>query len=414
MNLQRKTIWYCHHYAGSPVRGMSFRPFYLTREFIKAGLNAYVIGASFHHLQANREEQVNDVLLDESENIPFITLKTPAYEGNGLGRLRNMISYAFGFKRYLNKLISITGIPNVIIASSVHPFHYPVLEKIAKKYGAKIIFEVRDLWPLSLQHLLKMSSWHPLVVWLRWIEKRAYRRAFCIVSTLDNAFLYLKNQGVSPERFRFIPNGTSTSAYENIQPLSFAVAKKIEALKKSGQFLLGYAGAFGKPNALEYLIDAMAMLEKKKVAVHCILIGQGNLKTVLIEKAKSLRLSSITFFPQISKLEIPPFLSQMDALYLGWNEADIYQYGVSPNKIFDYMMAGKPIIESGGSPARMIEAIGCGMSCRAEAPQEIADCILKMSDLSKTERDRMGQKGRNHVKAVYEYANIARNYLDLF
>lgn len=414
MSDQRKTIWYCHHYAGSPLKGMSYRPFYLTQAFNHAGHHAFVIGASFHHLQQNPVEQKEPVLLDISEDVPFITLKTPSYEGNGPGRMLNMLGYASGFKRRLHDILAITGVPDVIIASSAHPFHYPVLEKLARQCHARLIFEVRDLWPLSLQHLLGIPNWHPLVLWLGRIERRAYQGADYVVSVLDNAFSYMQKRGLAGERYRFIPNGTSVAAFENFRKLSEPAALKIQALKKSGHFLLGYAGAFGKPNALDHLIDAMAILGRKNVPVHAVLIGQGNLKEQLDAKVNSLSLTNITFLPPISKLEIPAFLREMDALYLGWNNADIYQYGVSPNKVFDYMMAGKPIIESGGSPTRMVEKVGCGRYCPAESPEEIADCIHKTSQLPETEREMMGLKGQQYVKAEFDYAALARKYVELF
>ena len=196
MKNEAKTIWYCHHYAGSPSMGMSYRPYYLTKEFIQAGHNAYVISASYHHLLQKPKLQSKPVVMDMVDEVSFITLKVRKYLGNGLPRLLNMLGYARGFKRHFKKIEKITGKPDVIIVSSSHPFHFPTLKKIAKRYDAKIIFEVRDLWPLSLLELLKISKSHPMIKWLSRIERQAYQGSDAVVSLLKQSLPYMHSKGL--------------------------------------------------------------------------------------------------------------------------------------------------------------------------------------------------------------------------
>jgi glycosyltransferase involved in cell wall biosynthesis len=408
-----KVIWYCHHYAGSPTKGMSYRPYYLTKAFNQAGMNAYVIGANNHHLMQGEVEQTGPVHLDGSEDIPFITIKTKPYAGNGIGRMVNALGYAWGLKRHYRKLINITGKPDAIIVSSGHPFHFPVMKKIAKKLKAKLIFEVRDLWPLSLQQLTNLSSWHPLCLWLSTIEKSAYKNADHVVTLLDNSFEHMQSKGLSEVRFKIIPNGLSLDDYRQSQPIDLGLLTTLQTLRQSGQFLLGYTGALGPPNAMEYLIDAMALLAKKHLPIHAVLVGNGGLKVQLEQKARALGLSNITFVDAIPKKQIPSLLKEMDGLYLGWNDASIYEYGVSPNKVFDYMMASKPIIESGGSPTKLIEQVGCGINCKAASGQDIADAIVNLATLSDKERKEMGLRGKQYVMEHHNYETLAKAYIQL-
>jgi glycosyltransferase involved in cell wall biosynthesis len=411
-NSQPKTIWYCHHYAGAPSLGMSYRPYYFTKELCKQGHNAYVVSAAYHHLLLDPKKQKKKVLKQTIDDVPFITLRTRPYQGNGLSRILNMIDYARDFKTQQKKIVALTGKPDVIIVSSAHPFHFKILRKIAKTYNAKLIFEVRDLWPLSLQLLLNKSNLHPLILYLSYLEKKAYQNSDYVVSVLRNSLGYMKNKGLSEEKFRYIPNGISLVELRKSENLPTLHWKSIENLD-SKQFKLGYAGALGEPNAMNYLIDAMNVLLQKKVPVHLFIVGEGLLKNQLIKQSEKLGLTNITFLPRISKKAIPTFLDQMDALYLGWQPSEIYQYGVSPNKLFDYMASGKPIIESGGDQNGIIQEAKCGFQCEAGKPTQIANMIEQLYLLPKDEKIKMGDKGRNYV-LLHDYSRLANQYSALF
>lgn len=412
--MKSKVIWYCHHYAGSPSLGMSYRPYYFTKTFNQADHKAYVIGASHHHLKQTSAPQREAIKKTIIEDVPFILLKTRAYRENGLSRLMNMFQYALGFRSQKKNLIKLTGKPDVIIVSSAHPFHFKTLEKLARKHGARLIFEVRDLWPLSLIQLAKLHPLHPLALWIGLIEKRAYRRADAVVSLLDKALPYMRTKGLASERFYVIPNGTNPAMFKLPGKLPGAMVDCIQAVKQTGYFLVGYAGALGEPNALKYLLIAMKKLADKQRKIHLFLLGKGALKTELEAYAAQENLTNITFFDGLSKPEVPGFLSQMDVLYLGWNAVDLYQYGVSPNKIFDYMMSGVPIIESGGAPKGMIAQFNCGLRCEAANPDAIAESILNMTQTSVNERTAMGARGKQAVEQYYDYQVLASDYLNIF
>lgn len=408
-----KIIWYCHHYAGSPSSGMSYRPYYLSKEFLNAGHKVYIIRASFHHLLQTQNMQNKAIQLQEIDGVQYIDLKVPTYKENNIKRVLNMLIYAWRFKFHWKELIKITGIPHSIIVSSAHPFHYLTLEKLSRQFNAKIIFEVRDLWPLSLQKFLKhFYHFHPLVLWLSYIEKTAYKKSDWVVSLLKDAFPYMNKRGLTAERFRIISNGANISEFQNHMPLSDELSHTIKKLKEENIFLLGYAGAMGVPNALEYLLQAMAQLAKEKSPIHCILVGEGNLKTQLKALSLQLELPNVSFFDAMPKYEIHSFLAQMDALYLGWNDIDIYQYGVSPNKLFDYLASGRPIIESGAQAQSFIRKTGCGLYCKAGDPSSIAEAIKAISLMPANERAKLGEIAKDQA-STYDYKILAEKYLEL-
>ncbi|MBA2648879.1 MAG: glycosyltransferase family 4 protein [Legionella sp.] len=410
-----KTIWYCHHYAGSPSLGMSFRPYYMVKEFCNAGHNAYVIAASFHHLKKNQDPQKHSIEKQTIDGVNFITLKTTAYKKNGLLRILNMIQYAFKFFVNSKHIIKHTGKPDVIIVSSAHPFHYLPLARIAKQQGARLIFEVRDLWPLSLIKLLNVPKWHPLVLSLSSIEKRAYTRSDYVVSLLNNALPYMESKGLEQSKFKVISNGISVHQFltHNVKALlAPELESEIKLLKKKGYFILAYTGAIGKPNALNHLIEAMRILKARDVLVYCFIVGKGALKDELQQVAADL--SNIRFISPISESEIPSFQNKMDALYIGWNATDLYKYGISPNKIFYYMMSGKPIVESCIASASFVDRFQCGLQCDPGNPTAIADAIESMSLLQANDLYEMGTKGKAAVINHFDYQVLARRYISLF
>lgn len=405
-----RVIWYCHPYAGAPSLGMSYRPYYLSKYFNELGHKSYVITANFHHLLNQPLVQNQAVELRKIDAVDYITLKTPNYHGNGVMRLANMFSYAWQFYRNASDLVQITGKPDLIIVSSAHPFHFPILKKLAKQYQAKLVFEVRDIWPLSLIEILGISPRHPFVMLLSHLEKQAYRQADYVVSLLAEAYPHMAKKGLSRDRFRHIPNGTLVDPEEENKDLPPALAARIQSLKED-YFLIGYTGSMGPPNALSYLVEAMAALQGRGARVYCLLLGKGSEQEKLSQRIETLGLTNIELFEGIPKNAVPNFLQQMDALYLGWNDLSIYQYGTSPNKLFDYLLAGKPIIESGGSMPSLIQTQACGIHCQAANPEQIAAAIEKMAGQPPEILERFGQNAKQ-LASQFDYKLLARHYLD--
>lgn len=410
--MKSKKIWYCHPTAGHGQQSMSFRPYYLAKYWKQAGHQPYIISSSFHHLLNHPTKQKEAILAKSIENVDYIFLKTTKYNSNGVKRIFSMLSYSLRFILQRKQLEKITGIPDVIIVSSTHPFHYFPLYFFAKKHHIQLIFEVRDLWPSSLIELLNLKPWHPLVILLSMIENHAYKNADKIVSLLEFAKPYMQSKGLKSHKFHYIPNGTEVG-FANCNELPLEHKNRIEELKNHKKFIIGYAGAMGEPNALTYLIEAMKILQKSNPNIHCILMGDGHQKDLLKKKVAHYQLNNIDFLPKIPKSMMNEFLQRMDVLYLGWQDTELYQYGVSPNKIFDYMLSETPIIESGGAPISLLTKANCGLNCVAANPEKIAASILELIKLPLEKRKTMGQNGKAYVLKHHQYSLLSQQYLDL-
>ncbi len=409
-----KKIWFVHHYAGSPLLGMSYRAYYFVREFNRTGHVAHVIGASHHHLLMHEKtSQDENVTFQLIEDAPFVLIKTSKHAlGNKVKRLLNMFTFMYRLRREYKKIIQQTGKPDIIICSSPHLMTYLATQYIAKNCNAKHILDVQDIWPDSITQLLAVSKWHPLAVLLRRIEKISYVQSDAIVTVLENFSTYLSQFKITHQKHYYIPNGIDEHINASVL-LPEKIVSKIALLKKNGAFIIAYTGSHGIPNALDQFIDAAKIVNNdNKANIHFILVGNGSEKKRLEHKAALL--NNMSFFGTISKGAVYRLLNQVDACYIGWQNKSIYQYGVSANKIFDYMLAGKPIIHAVNTNFDPVKEAGCGIIVPPNQPELLANSFEYIATLDKSILEAMGKKAKNFVMANHTYKKLAEQYMCLF
>jgi len=403
-------ILYINHYAGSPTHGMEYRPYYLAREWLRSGHKVMVVAASYSHLRSKNPCVVKGLEEEVIDGIKYVWLKTPTYKGNGVKRVVNMFSFVWKLFRISRKVAEDIK-PDAVIASSTYPLDIYPAYRIANFSGAKLVFEVHDLWPLTPMELGGMSKWHPFIVILQKAEDFAYKHADRVVSVLPKALDYMVSRGLVPEKFAYIPNGIDTDEWETLDvPLPSEHMTVIERLREEGYFIVGYAGSHGIANALDYFIESARYFENLPVAF--VLVGQGPEKDRLQKYVMENQINNVIFLPPVPKNCIPNLLRKMDALYIGWRKNRLYRFGISPNKLFDYMMAGKPVIhavEAGNDP--VVES-GCGISIPPEDPIAIAEAVKRIMDMPAEERNVMGLKGREYVIKNHSYNVLAKRFIE--
>ncbi len=398
-----------NHYAGTIDYGMEFRPYYLAKEWVKQGHNVVIIAASFSHLRRKNPEISSDMQEEIIDGIKYLWIKTPTYEGNGVGRIKNMFSFISKLSSKA-KYIADNYKPDVVIASSTYPSDNYIARRISKSSDAKYIWEVNDLWPLSPMELGGMSKYHPFIMLMKHGELFSYRNVDAVVSLLPNTLPYMQSQGLAPEKWHYIPNGIVIEDWDKSEQIPKEYSEIFSNLRKEGKTILGYTGGHAISNSLSTIIDA-AILLKDNADYHFVFIGDGQEKKNLIEKAKGL--NNITFLPPVSKSQIPNILSQMDILLITWNKSSIYRFGISPNKIFDYMMAQKPIIHATDAPNKFVDTAECGIAIEPENPEEIIKAIDILKHKSREELDIMGENSKKYILENHDYKVLAANFVDI-
>lgn len=402
------SIWYVHPYAGGPGVGRYDRPYHLARHWQALGRRAVVLTASFHHLlDAPRSPGIESI-----GGVPYDFIHTPSYSGNGLGRLANMGAFALQLARQARRLEREHGRPAMVIASSPHPYAFLGSRYLARRFGARCVFEVRDLWPLSLVELAGVSPTHPLVRATGWLERSAYSTADAVVSLLPCTLEHMRERGLPPQHWHYIPNGIEPASGPGELPDS-EPAQLARRWAADGKTVVVYAGALGRPNHVETLVRAMALLPADSGA-RCIIVGRGELQAEIERLVQSLGAGErVRMFGQIPKTAVQRLLGEAGAGYISLRPEPIFRFGVSPNKLFDYMQAGLPVVfavRAGNDPVAEAQ---CGFSVDPGRPEAIAAAIAAVASLGPGERRAMGERGRAYVLERHGYDRLARAYLEL-
>lgn len=404
-------ILYINHHAGSPRHGMEYRPHYLARHWSRNGHKVLVVAASVSHIRGRNPDMSSGVTEEVIDGVRYMWLKTPSYSGNGLSRAINMLSFVARLHWIRNMLVRRFS-PDVVIASSTYTWDIFPASSIARKSGAKLVYEVHDLWPLSPIELGGMSPLHPFILSLQCGEDYACRQADFVVSLLPFADMHLLERGMAPGKYHYIPNGIEPEEWNgSAHGLPQAHRKLIEAYRKRGRFIVCYAGSHGLANALDGLIDAAHLLISHPVSF--VLVGQGPEKARLQLRVRKMGLENVHFLDPVPKSSVPELLQSTDASFIGWKAHSLYRFGISPNKLMDYMAAGKPVITATNAPNDLVKEAGCGLSVEPEDSSALANAVIRLVGLTPDERERMGQSGRMFVRANHDYALLADRFLSI-
>jgi glycosyltransferase involved in cell wall biosynthesis len=401
-------VLYLNHYAGAPALGMEYRPYYLAREWVRAGHRVQMLAAGFSHVRS-RQPQLGDGVTEQLiDGITYRWYPAPAYQGNGMGRVRNIWRFLSQVWRDAPRLAREFR-PGVVIASSTYPMDIWVARRIARLTGATLVFEVHDLWPLSPIELSGMSPRHPFALLCQAAEDAAYRHADVVVSMLPKVHGHMASRGLDLAKLHLVPNGITLDEWQGeAEPLRPDVAAAMAHARDSGRTVVGYAGSHGLPNALDHLLDAARLLQHEPLQI--VMVGDGHEKARLLQRVADEGLANVSMLAPVPKAQIPSLLAAIDIAYIGWQRVPIYRFGIAPNKLMDYMMARVPVlhsVEAGNDP---VAEAGCGLTVAPESPDAIAEGLRRLAALPAQQRREMGERGRAFVLANHTYPVLAQRF----
>jgi glycosyltransferase involved in cell wall biosynthesis len=382
-------IWLVNHYAVTPDLPGGTRHYDLAVELVRRGYRVKVFASDVNLALRKRTKLAPGQLfnVEQRDGVDFVWVRSSEYERNNWRRAWNMLSFSWNFMRVATRL-STTGRPSVIVGSSPHPFAALVAQRSAAKLGARFFLELRDLWPQALIDMGGLSERHPGVMLMRGLESFLYSRAERIVTLAGGSQDYLTARGVDQNRILFLPNGVHLGHFKPI-------LERADARRKYGfdRYTIVYAGAHGPANHLETILRAGELVED--LPVEFVLVGDGPAKAALIERAQKMNLSNVRFLAPVPKDEIADLLNAADAGVITLKNAKAFEYGISPNKLFDYMAASKPIICSvPGAMADMVREAGAGITITPEDPVALAGAVRECLDTPESVRAAYGANGR--------------------
>lgn len=400
-------LWYFHPYGGAPGTGKYLRPYHLAVEWQRQGHEVVCFVSRYHHLLDSDEPLPPEQIID---GVRFVSLPARSYRGNGLARAVNMLQFCaamFRLPRHLPR-------PDAVIVSSPHPFAiFPGWWLARVKHKARLAFEVRDIWPLSITEMTATPAWHPITLGAWLAERFAYRTADVLASLLGNAEPYMRGRGLRG-RFVHVPNGIS----EGIEPSppSTDAGKKAAATiatwHEQGRTVIIHPGTQGQPSALDVLLRAVSTIPPS-IRPAVLLVGGGDTSDTLRTLATELGLGDdVAFFPPVPRSEANWLVHRSDIGYAGKrNFRTVFQHGISFNKINDFMEAGLPVILPVTTRGDPVSASGCGIVTGDDAA-EIAKGLVELVQMSPAARREMGERGRRFAMEHLSYSAIARRYID--
>ena len=401
-------IWYVNPYAGGPGVGRYWRAYYLSREWMKAGHSVRVVTAAYHHLMDTKEPKSGEHVVD---GVAYNYIPGVKYQGNGFLRFFSMIVFSIMFF-FWGARQGFKDKPELIIYSSAHPFGYPFAWCLAKFFRCKIFFEVRDLWPLSLIDIAGFGRFHPVVIVLSMLEHFAYRTADAVISLLPGAKTYMQERGMLPSKFLYVPNGAVLNDICGSLHEEKGLVSDMKEFKRRGDFLFFYAGALGEPNAMHKFVDSLAHVKARGVrGIRFIVVGKGEQEFELKGRCRSLGYDFVDFYPQVDKRIVYSALAYADCGFFVMHDSPIYKYGVSLNKLYDYMSSCVPVVACYRPHNDAVSDAGCGVSVMPECPEALASAFIHMSGLDAARLKEMGSSGRAYFEKNFEYSVLASRIL---
>jgi glycosyltransferase involved in cell wall biosynthesis len=297
--------------------------------------------------------------------------------------------------------------PDVIIVSSLSLLSILNGLILKKKYSCRLVFEIRDIWPLTIVEEGGFSQKNPFVLCLGLIERLGYKYSDVIVGTMPNLGEHVKKILGYERNVKCIPMGLDVSKLDDKLNLP---SDYVEKYFDSSKFNVVHAGTVGITNALETFFQA-ALMMKDFHDVKFIIVGDGTLKNYYMDKYN--HLPNLILAPKVSKNMVQSVIENSDLTYFSVYKSKVWDYGQSLNKVIDYMMAGKPIVASYSGYPSMINEADCGSYVPAEDPASLAKEIKRYFNMTAEQRNSIGLKGRAWLLENRSYKKLASEYISI-
>lgn len=373
-----KNIWILNHYAVPPELGPTNRHYKFAQNLLEKHNVTIFAASTIHNSDENMIKDKSKYLHLNFGNVPFIFIKCCDYYGNGAKRIKNMFDYAIGLLS-VSKKFDVKK-PDIVYASSVHPLTWIAGYILAKRYKAKFIAETRDLWPetLILMDRIRKNSLQAKILY--WLEKYIYQKADKYIFTLPGGKDYIESLGLDSSKVIYINNGLDLEEF-NYNKFLFPYTDK--DLDDFSKFKVVYTGSMGMANSLDHLIKAAENIQARGInQIQFILFGDGYLKEELEEYIKKKNIRNVIFKGKVEKKYIPSILCKSDINAFTGKNIDLYKYGLSLNKMFEYLGSGKPTISNINCGYNILTKYQCGITVKEDSAEALADGIIQFYQMS--------------------------------
>ena len=401
-------IWLINHYAVPPQYYPLARQTYFAKHLMAMGHEVTIFAAStVHNSDKNlitdgakwREETV--------DGVHYVYIRCLDYFGNGLKRVYNICEFAWKLPGICKKFPK----PDAIVATSMPPTSCAVGVWLAKKYKCRAVAEIADLWPESIVAYDIAGPKNPAVIVLRWLEKWIYKKADAIVFTMEGAYDYILEQGwekeIPREKAHYINNGVDLEQF-NYNREHFTVEDA--DLDDPDTFKVIYTGSIRKVNNLGLLLDAAKEIRDPKVRF--LIWGDGDERTALEQRVLDEKIHNVVFKGRVEKKYVPYITSCADLSIAHNTPSSLFRFGISFNKLFDYLAAGKPILSDFPCPYNPAVMLDASLCVDDPTAQNIAQAVMEVADMDCEQYEKLCENAKK-AAVMYDFRNLSRKLLHI-
>lgn len=397
-------VLYVSQYFVSGDQPGGVRHWQHTRALARAGHDVTVVTSYVQHKERTIPEEYRGKRIVRSHEDDMEVIRTYATPGYGRDMKSRMSNYATFAMWSLLAELRIPR-PDVVVASSPPLPAAAAAAAFARARGARFLLEVRDLWPDSIIPMGVVKD-GKVITAARKMEHFAYRRADRIVALTEGIRDGIIAQGIPAGRISLITNGVDLDMAGGEH-----APAHIEGVSDDA-FVAMYVGNHGTYSSLGTVLQAAKMLEDDP-SIRVVLVGGGDQKPILQEMAGDLGLTNTTFVDSVPKREVPSYLERADLGLIPYQDMPLFA-GALPNKTFDYMAAGRPLLAAApvGELTGLIDRAHCGWNVAPEDPTAMAAAIRDIAAQRDEARVR-GAAGREYALAEYDRQVLAARFVRL-
>lgn len=393
-----------HQAFVSPNEAGGTRHFEFAQYLARQGLDLVIVASNLNYLTGQRVVEGKGLVKEQAIDSVRV-LRTYTYPSLHRSFIWRIVSF-FSFMITSVWAALRAGPVDLVIGTSPPIFQAVSAWLVAFLRRRPFLLEVRDLWPEFAIDMGVLKN--PVLIALsRWLERFLYARATHLVVNSPAYRDYLLTKGISVEKITLIPNGVDTRKF-SCQANGKVIREQFDL---HGKFVVTYAGALGMANDIGAILSAADHLRDNR-DIHFLLVGDGKERANLEAHARELQLPNVTFAGSRPKASMPDFLAASDACVATLQDIPMFRT-TYPNKVFDYMAAGRPtILAIDGVIREVVEAAGGGIFVSPGNPSALADAIRKLS----ADRERaqaMGNAARRYVVEHFDRQQQATAFAEL-
>lgn len=389
-------LWVINHYALIPSRDGQYGRHYAFANYL-TGLGwdiTLIVASTSHPSGIQKLRGLRLFRIEQDGRLRIVWLRVPSYRGNDFFRVLGMVMFSVQVLIY-GFLSRREASPTIVLGSTVHLLAAWAAWVVSVSKRAKFIFEFRDIWPETLVSLGKMKANSFLAIAMRGLSLQLAESAEHVISPLPGGGVYLRENSISTP-FTWLPNGVARAEIDNSKFVA----------PPPGPFVFMYLGSMGNIYDFDSLIRAAEVLAadgSNDFLLHFVGGGTERQRIRQMVREKGLE-SKVIFRHPVPRDSVSTVLQEASCLVLPSKPLEVFRYGISPNKFFDYLLVGRPIIAGRVDPTSPVESAGAGLEIDFADLSELVSALrLTMeSDTETLKKTRENAHKELRKKYIYE------------